>query len=635
MGGAASHMKSMRAGSQTYRRGLLYPAAMLTAGAAAIHFSVVPEHLSEYLPFGILFSITALAQVAFAAATVLWPRRWVFAAAVLIALGCITVWLVSRTVGLPFGPSEKLDVDTSVPASIFLQIATSNGQLAGTLASVIEAVSVLVFGVLLVTPPHLRPAGHWWLAGSIPSGVFIFLLTFSGVSAGGFNALPQAINMSTAGRVSAPLTMSQLVEPPGRQPIKTFDLTTKVVRIGGRDYWTYNGEVPGPELRANVGDRIRVHLTNDLPASTTIHWHGLRLPNAEDGVAGLTQDAVPPGTSYTYEFVVKDPGTYWYHSHQDTEHQVPRGLYGALVVEPASGPSYDDDFSLIAGDASDAFLPTHFDARPGDLVRLRIVSAYQEDITGTPELLVLVGAHYTVISLDGHDLNQPQELGPEQLPIGTGQRYDVVFRMPSSGQVSLFDVRPQTGSRQIRKEWASIGSGPEAALPAGERLSSFDLATYGQPANDPVASRTSFNVSADLNITNTPGIRYGSYQFIHMFNGRSFPDTSPIIVSEGDYVRLRFINKTAEYHPIHLHGHFMHVISRNGIPISGSPVELDSILVGPYQTWEVALLADNPGLWMIHCHVLIHAAYGLSTMLSYQGIWTPYTIGTKSGDFPE
>ncbi len=110
---------------------------------------------------------------------------------------------------------------------------------------------------------------------------------------------------------------------------------------------------------------------------------------------------------------------------------------------------------------------------------------------------------------------------------------------------------------------------------------------------------------------------------MHMFNGKTFPDTEPIIVKEGQYVRLRFVNDTDEYHPMHLHGHVYSVISKNGGPISGSPIHLDSILVGPHETWEGAFLADNPGLWMLHCHVLIHARFGLSTMVSYEGIRTP------------
>jgi FtsP/CotA-like multicopper oxidase with cupredoxin domain len=613
----------------------LIPAGLLTASAAAIHFSVVPDHVSEYLPFAVLFLLTALAQAALAVATIAWPSRRVFAAAALVATGCIMVWFVSRTVGLPIGPPEKLDIETGAPVAIFLQIATANGQLAGTLTSVLEVASILLFGVLLLVPRRPRPPGRWWLAGAIPSGAVIVLVSSIGVSAGGFNTLPQSVNMSTASRARASLTMNQLVEPPGSQPLKTFDLTTRVVRMKGRDLWTYNGTVPGPEIRVNVGDRIRVHLVNKLPAATTIHWHGMRVPNAEDGVAGLTQDAVAPGTSYTYEFVARDPGTYFYHAHQDPEHQMPRGLYGAVVVEPSSGPSYDHDYALIVGDANELLPPTHVDAQPGELVRLRIISAFQEDMTGAPELLVLLGTPYQVVALDGHDLNQPQALGPELLPIGPGQRVDLAFRMPERGQVSLLDERPRTGTRQIRKEWAAIGDGPVPELPAHDRLSRFDFTAYGEPAADPVASRVRFDVSADLHITNQPGVRYGSYEFIHMFNGQSFPDTRPIIVKEGDYVQLRIVNETDEYHPIHLHGHFMHIISRNGVPLSGSPVLLDSILVGPHETWDVAFLADNPGLWMLHCHVLVHAAYGLSTMLSYAGIWTPYAIGTTSGNFPE
>jgi len=110
--------------------------------------------------------------------------------------------------------------------------------------------------------------------------------------------------------------------------------TAQVADVDEHAAWTYNGTVPGPELRVTEDDRVRVTLDNELPEATSIHLHGLRLPNAEDGVAGLTQDAIAPGGSFTYDFAAHDPGTYWYHSHQNTSKQIPRGLYGALVVEP-------------------------------------------------------------------------------------------------------------------------------------------------------------------------------------------------------------------------------------------------------------------------------------------------------------
>jgi FtsP/CotA-like multicopper oxidase with cupredoxin domain len=605
-----------------YRRGLLYPAALLTLGAAAIHFSVAPDHLREYLPFGLLFLLTGAIQVALAVALLWRPGRRLFLATALLALGCLAVWYTSRHSGLPIGP------DPGQPEAMgFPDVITS----------LLEGLSLLFFALLLRPTPRPRRAGRRWLAGVLPLGLLAFLLSATGVSAG-INPLPYALNMS-AMNLAAPgqstVPMASLTEPPGTQPVKSFTLTAQTAQIDGRQAYTYDGTVPGPELRVNQGDRVQVTLINHLPESTSIHWHGLRLPNAEDGVAGVTQDAIAPGATYTYEFVVKDPGTYWYHSHQHAEQQIASGLYGALVVLPP-GPAtvrYDRDYTVIAGDVNDQQPPLHLAASPGQLVRLRLISAIGEDMTGTPELLALVGAPYQVIALDGHDLNQPQELGPELLPVGTGQRYDLAFRMPASGQVTLLDQRPKTGSRTPRSEWASLGEGSVPPVPAA--LPTFDLTTYGVPASDPVASRPTFDVSQDLRIGNQLGFRFGQRQLIHTLNGKSFPDTQPIVVREGQYVKLRFINDTNEYHPMHLHGHFFSVLSKNGKPLTGSPVHLDSVLVGPHETWEVAFLADNPGLWMLHCHVLVHSAFGLSTMVDYAGVTTPYTIGTQSGNFPD
>ncbi|HKA51791.1 MAG TPA: multicopper oxidase family protein [Candidatus Dormibacteraeota bacterium] len=623
-----------------YRRGLLYPAAMLTLGASAIHLSVAPDHLEEFPPFGILFLVIGAVQLALAPLVVILPGRRVFVTAMAVAAACLLVWGASRTVGLPVGPHP------GQPEAIGL---------ADALTSIFEVLSLLVFLLLLTSSPP-RSRRRWWLAGTVPAGVLLTIATVIGVVAG-INPLPFGVNMSSAGPGGSNVTMADLKEQPGRQPEKDFTVTAQVAHIsvfGGLEAWTYNGTVPGPELRVRQGDRLRVTLINHLPAATSIHWHGLRLPNAEDGVAGITQDAVPPGGQYTYEFVVKDPGTYWYHSHQDTEDQVPLGLYGALVVEPAQGPAYDRDYTVLLGDANRT-RPIQLDAKPGELVRLRAISAFMEDMNGTPELLVLLGAPYRVIALDGHDLNGPTEMGVELLPLGTGQRYDLAFRMPASGRVRLLDVRPQTGSAEPARDWASLGDGAmpqlNAGMPVFDRskplgyvsgsLATFDPTSYGIAAPDPVASRGSYDVSNDLVITNQPGLRYGSHldrvplKLIHMFNGKSFPDTVPIVVREGQYVRLRLVNDTDEYHPIHLHGHVFSVISRNGKPLTGSPVHLDSILVGPHETWVGAFLADNPGLWMLHCHVLIHAAFGLSTMVSYEGVTTPYVIGSKSGNFPE
>jgi FtsP/CotA-like multicopper oxidase with cupredoxin domain len=217
-----------------------------------------------------------------------------------------------------------------------------------------------------------------------------------------------------------------------------------------------------------------------------------------------------------------------------------------------------------------------------------------------------------------------------------GQRYDLVFKMPASGQVRVLDERRQTGSAVPVREWVRVGAGdlPQLSDPV-ESLPTFDLTTYGTPAPDPLLQPSSFDIDRELRISNTPGFRDGRFEEIHRLNGKPSPDSDPVIVREGQAVRLRLVNDTDEFHPMHLHGHIFSVLSKNGEPIQGSPVRLDTVLLGPHETSEIAFVADNPGLWMIHCHVLVHVAYGLSSMVSYAGISTPYEIGTRSGNFPE
>jgi FtsP/CotA-like multicopper oxidase with cupredoxin domain len=485
---------------------------------------------------------------------------------------------------------------------------------------------------------------RWVMLGSIPTLVLVGVVTFVGVEFG-LNYLPYAVNMGMSSDMPMAnmVSVRSLTQPPGNEPVKTFTLIAAETTIAGQRLWTYNNTLPGPELRVTQGDRLVVKLINHLPVSTSIHWHGIRLPNAEDGVAGVTQDAVPPGQSYTYDFVAPDSGSYWYHSHQDTENQVPRGLYGALVVEPKNGfnQGYAHDDAVIIGNATSPQVVVngrpgdyHLDAQPGDLVRLRITDAEQVDMTGAPELVTLVGAPYKVAALDGHDLNQPQEIGPELLPLGVGQRTDLEFRMPGEGQVKLFDERLPLASGQERKETVSIGSGATPAAPDRSALKTFDLTSYGVAKADPLLDRASFDVTKDLHIQEMGAFRYGRIQKVHLINGKYSPFTDPVIVYPGQFVHLRFINETDESHPMHIHGHIFTILSKNGKRLTGSPVHLDSILVGPHETWDVAFVADNPGLWMLHCHVLVHAAYGLSTMIVYP-VTTPYVIGTKNGNFPE
>ncbi|MBA3869124.1 MAG: multicopper oxidase family protein [Anaerolineae bacterium] len=449
------------------------------------------------------------------------------------------------------------------------------------------------------------------------------------------------------------ISLTALVAGESDAPVKTFTLTTQTAKIdigNGKtvDAYTYNGTLPGSEIRVQQGDMVVVNLVNKLPVSTTIHWHGISVPNAEDGVAGLTQDAVQPGKSYTYRFIAKDVGTYWYHSHQDTLEQLPLGLYGAIIVEPkVEAVHYDHDYTVAlhewrdSGDCAqdcpevlmmnDRIDHVSFAAKAGESIHLRIIAAGDEF-----HYPVLVGAPFKVIALDGHDLNAPTELNNVELPIGTAQRYDLSFVMPEHGNVTLIDGanRAVPGNQHPT---AVFGDGqPNVTYP--DNLPLFDFSTYGTPTADPITLDSHFNVQFSMELSSQLGFYNGHFTMTFPINNQTYPNIPSIKVNQGDLVKIHVSNNAGVGFPIphamHLHGHFFTVLAHNGKPLSGSPVHLDTLIVSSGESYDVAFLADNPGLWMLHCHILAHDAQGMDMMLEYPNIYTPYTIGTASGNNP-
>jgi FtsP/CotA-like multicopper oxidase with cupredoxin domain len=515
----------------------------------------------------------------------------------------------------------------------------------------LEIVSIVLF---LVLGRRARPVGGRrlgrLLATSVPACLLTAALTWTAVDSVA-NDMPVALDVAPPAPGVSSTSVVNLMARPGSQPVDRFTLTPQARRIDGRTAWAYDGTVPGPTLRVRQGDRVEVTLVNHLPVSTTIHWHGIRVPNAEDGVAGLTQNAVPPGGRFTYQFLAQDAGTYWYHSHQDTATQIPQGLFGALVVEPARplAVTRDDTVLLhtLAGTSTPAVNgsthPSQLDANPGDVVRLRLINAVAPGMDGGPQVPVLVGAPYRVVALDGHDLNDPGSLGPERLALGMGQREDLQFTMPAQGSVKLLDPALEGAKSGLQRTVAdpsrngptvTIGSGPPPSSVVPARLPLFDATTYGTPAPDPVASRHA-GATYPIVLQDQPGLRDGTIQLVHTINGQASPSVPPIVVSEGELVRLHIVNRTNEYHPMHLHGHVFSVIAKDGRPIQGSPLHLDTVLVAPGETWDVAFLADNPGIWMFHCHVLLHASMGMTMTIDYRGVTTPFEMGSRSGNNPE
>lgn len=300
----------------------LFAAVLCTASAAVVHFAVVPQHLHEYLPFGIFFIVVGLLQIALAVLMLVAPGRRLFVVGAGGTAVLVGLWLLSRTTGLPIGPEPGEAEAVGIPDVVCVAM---------------EVLAILLLVWLALRRPSTKARRPMRTAlATLPTLVLVALLTYVG-SGTGLAVMPDAANAAPAVPGQPSTSVTSLVAAPGSQPVKDFTLTAEVRTISGRPVWTYNGTVPGPELRVNQGDRVRVTLVNHLPVATTLHWHGVSVPNAEDGVAGVTQDAVPAGGSFRYEFVANDQGTYWYHSHQDTANQIIAGLFGTLIVEPPVG----------------------------------------------------------------------------------------------------------------------------------------------------------------------------------------------------------------------------------------------------------------------------------------------------------
>jgi FtsP/CotA-like multicopper oxidase with cupredoxin domain len=392
-------------------------------------------------------------------------------------------------------------------------------------------------------------------------------------------------------------------------PVRRFSLTARHARItrpdgSTVDALTYDGTVPGPELRVTEGDQVEVTLHNgDIVEGVTIHWHGYDVPAGEDGVAGVTQDAVPVGGTFVYRFVARQVGTYWYHSHQSSFEQVGAGLFGVLVVEPNDAPPDTVD---IAVPYHDDLAATTQSVASGQTVRLRVVNASNDAVTAT-----LHGVEAKLVAVDGTDVVGPTPVRNPALRMAAGGRADFEFTMPD-GAVEL-DLGGQAR--------LTLGRG----VVPDDPVSTVDALSYGTPGPTPLAGRfdREFTLVLDQKVARVGGAPTMAYTV----NGNAYPEIPAQLVRYGELVKLTIVARGyGETHPIHPHGHHVLVLSRNGVPASGSPLWMDTFEVRPGEVWEVALRADNPGIWMDHCHNLRHAAEGMMFHLRYEGITTPYRV---------
>lgn len=426
---------------------------------------------------------------------------------------------------------------------------------------------------------------------------------------------------------SGGIDVSTLVPDAGIPADVRVDLVARAQRVqlpGLAEFegFTLNGRTPGPTIEANEGELVEVRVANEnVREGMTLHWHGVDLPNGMDGVAGVTQNAVRPGEDHVYRFVAQ-AGTYWYHSHQAAHPQVTGGLLGALVVAPRRPTAGVVDLPalvhLYAGVRTINGQPGQVRrAVPaGTTVRVRVINT-----DPGPMPVWVTGASYRVVAVDGRDINQPDPVTGQAVLVTAGGRADLEVVVPAGGaRVEL------AGSSIVLSE---------AGAPSGPAPRAFvDLLHYGRPAPvpfDPDAAVRTF----DYAIGRGFGLINGRPGFWWTINGGLFPNVPMFMVRTGEVVRFRVSNSSGEVHPMHLHGHHLLVLSRNGVRATGSPWLVDSLNVESGETYQLAMVADNPGIWMDHCHNLPHAREGLMTHLGYEGYSSPYVVGGEHGNHPE
>ncbi|MFE4823194.1 multicopper oxidase family protein [Streptomyces sp. NPDC056704] len=463
-------------------------------------------------------------------------------------------------------------------------------------------------------------------------------------------------------------------------PLRSFTLhaVETELDLGGRTVrsWAYGDELPGKEVRVTAGDTLGMKLFNHLPVPTTLHSHGIRMRCDMDGVPGLTQRSVKPGDDFTYRFAVTHPGTYWLHSHSGL--QLDRGLYAPLIVEDPREPlSYDREWVVVLDDWVDgvsgsnpdgvlaqlvdgkgmranmdmgegdehegdsdhgsghekphgpsrvlhksysrilhseggsvdypfylvngrlAHTPSVFRARKGDRIRLRIINAGAE----TAFRVALGGHEMTITHTDGYPV---EHTTTDTLLLGMAERYDVLITA-KDGVFPLVALAEGKNDRALAVLRTSGGDLPGPSVHPDELDGKLVPARRLVP--DDSVALTDDEPDRELRIRLTGGMKKFDWAFDHQPYG--IKQRHPI--RQGEKIRLTLMNATDMWHPMHLHGHTFAIV---GFGAQGA--RKDTAHVVPHHKLVVDFYADNPGLWMLHCHNQYHSESGMMTILGYR-----------------
>jgi len=416
-----------------------------------------------------------------------------------------------------------------------------------------------------------------------------------------------------------------------KDSIREFDLVAApgiwgIIPPYRTDVWAYNQQIPGPVFRIRLGETVKVQFTNRLPQPTTIHWHGVRVPNAMDGVPGVTQPPIRSGERFTYQFTPKDPGTFWFHPHVNAAKQVERGLHGVLIVEDPGEPRYSQDLVLVLDDwllepdgaIRDRFVTRHdlahdgrwgnvptvngrlrpsFSVRAGERIRIRMINV----ANGRVFAPLFPGLSPQVIAVDGMLTAAPFPL--QRFNLAPGNRIDLDLIIPDTAQGTVLPLVDTFTRNRFPLTSFEVEPGTAVETPRFQTPQAAHFPDWGKAAEAPVAHEYLFDA-----------VRGGPYGIAWRINGQAWPDSTETELKSGRFHRLRLTNESSRLHPMHLHGQFFRLLARDGKPVD-ERFWRDTILIGPEESVDIGLVPLDKGRWANHCHILEHAEAGMMSVV--------------------
>lgn len=408
--------------------------------------------------------------------------------------------------------------------------------------------------------------------------------------------------------------------------------TAELVKGFNTNILGFNGQIPAPTIRCRQGEKVTIRFTNKLSEPTTIHWHGLRIPIEMDGVPFLSQPPIMPGETFIYEFTPPDAGTFWYHPHMNSVKQLGMGLVGLIIVEESNPVRFDEEHALMLkhwhidkqGQWKDLMIP-RLSARmgtPGEwssvngvhepvyqlkqyaATRLRIANV---DNTITYPIAV-EGAEAWVIAIDGNPVKTPYKLTRHK--IGPGMRVDIGLIAPKAGErVNVLHMKGRFPFSLCEFEVVDSAFAQGRSLP---------LLPLNPVPNLDLANAEEIDFLFEWEGAVSPVSKDGkSMPKFWLINKRAWEGMSkdnipePLATLElGKTYIFDLKNVTQYHHPIHIHGHTFTVLELDGKKIE-EPFHTDTVLLGKNGRAKAAFVADNPGRWMYHCHVIEHMKTGL------------------------